>query len=471
MNIIDYEFAFDDINDGYSKVNLAKKSESDPISFDVSVGDSSIRLLKGNNLSSLQADLLDLAIAINFVDKLSLPKKLRSIHVHVSLPLRHPEIFELNSKMLQDLLYWYTEDYWSFHFQSRKSLPRESECSSSKNFDFYDFPEIVEFALWSGGLDSLAGLQTRLVDDKKKNFVLIGTGSNSIMRKTQQQVFHALSSFPHASGRLRFLHIPIEANYGDRYPHNQSHRARGIVFLLIGALSALSAGYKQLNVHETGIGAINLPLPGGVGRDHSKAVHPISLIKMEKFISNVIEEEFVICNPFLFSTKAEMCRSLEGYSYPTFETISCDRLHREKYIQCGYCSSCILRRQALASAGIKDQTKYVIPHGKRAESKHLAYWNLMNQQIVVLEKALDSSDPYDNLCMAYINDIPDIVSDVADNAVHDEGVLKERLIQLYKKYVQEWQNVAEILFSEMTLNIKDSYFLEDGKWQQMHLIN
>ena len=423
MNTFDYEFIFDDIIDGYNKVHLIKPLRSESISFDISVEDAPIRLLNGYHLTPIQADLLDLATAIHFADKLAIPKKSRSIQVHLSLPLRHPEMFKQNNTLLHDLLSWYTKDNWHFQFQAHKSKKRKSECQMGQ-LDISSSLESVEFALWSGGLDSLAGLQTRLLNSDNKNFALIGTGSNNIMRKTQKQVFQTLHFLPYASGRLRFLHIPISANYGARYSHNQSHRARGIVFLLIGAVCALSSGCKKLSVYETGIGAINLPLPGGVGRDHSKAVHPISLIKMEQFISCVINESFFIENPFVFSTKAEMCVSLKQFPHLIFETISCDRLHREKYIQCGVCSSCILRRQALLASGIKDQTKYLIPHGRRPQERHLSFWEKMNQQVTILNNALNSADPHFHLDMAY-SDLPDIVNYMAARNGGDNNAIKE----------------------------------------------
>lgn len=470
MKNFDYQFIFDDIIDGYSKVYLSKSTQSEPINFDISIGDADIQSLNGNPLSPIQADLLDLATAINFADKLAIPKKSRSIQIQLSLPLRHPEIFMQNKALLHDLLSWYTKDNWHFQFQSRKSKKRQSERFVNQ-LALPSTLEAVECALWSGGLDSLAGLQTRLLNGANENFALIGTGSNNIMRRAQQRVFQTLHYLPHASSRLRFLHVPIHANYGERYAHNQSHRARGIVFLLIGAVCTLSAGCKKLHVYETGIGAINLPLPGGVGRDHSKAVHPISLIKMEQFISSVIKESFLIENPFVFSTKAEMCASLKQIPHLIFETISCDRLRREKYIQCGFCSSCILRQQALSAAGIKDQTKYLIPHGKKPQERHLSYWKLMNQQVATLNDALNSSDPPFHLSMAYSNDLPDIINWIANRNDQNNTEIEQKIVKLYRTYVREWQGSAIFIQDDLTGVRNHEHYLEGERWRQMKLIN
>lgn len=467
----DYQFYFDDIVDGFSHVNLVDKLGSKTIDFDVSIEDNPIYFLSGRCLSTLEADLLDLATAIHFADKLAMPRKNRIISVHVILRLRNYEIFNDKNSLLQDLLSFYTGDHWTFEFRSRKSPKRQSEHPLSRQMSLPSVRDLTEFALWSGGLDSLAGLQNRLLRDGNKNFVLIGTGSNNIMRKTQQQVFQSLYYLPHSSGRMQFAHIPINGNYGGRYSQNQSHRARGIVFLLVGVACALNAGQNKLHVYETGIGAINLPYPGGVGSDHSKAVHPISLIKLERFISDVNSKAFMLENPFIFATKAEMCSSLKSTSQLIAETISCDRLHRERYIQCGFCSSCILRRQALASAGIRDQTKYLIPYGKKPQSWHLLYWQLMDKQVQKLDEDLSSPEPFFYLGKSYSSDLPDIVSNLAVRQGRDEKDIERELVRLFRTYVREWKGVANSILSTMKDNKYCEHYLEDKKWQQMQLIN
>lgn len=466
MNHYDYQFVFDDIMDQFSEVKLYCLDNSEPVSFCVSIGDSQVCLPSGKQLCSVNADLLDLATAIHFADKLALPKKTRHIRIEIILPLRNPEVFTKVTEKLKNLLFWYTSDHWSFKFITRHSRGRLSELGLNQE-KISKLPEETEIALWSGGLDSLAGLQNRLLSQFNSHFLLVGTGSNSIMQKTQQQVFRCLNTFPYASGHLSLLRVPLKAKYDKRYSKNRLHRTRGLVFLLIGAVCALVSGSDKLHVYETGIGAINLPYPGGIGRDHSKAVHPISLLNVGKFVSTIMNDEFQIENPFLFSTKAEMCCSLAENPLPIFETISCDRLHREKHIQCGFCSSCILRKQALDAAGIRDETQYLIPHGRNAESRHQIYWKKMNQQIDVLNKAIQSDNPWLRLCLQYSANLPDIVSHLAEETNCDEYTFEKKLVRLYRTYVREWRSVGYSIFEKMTEKINRS---EEERWRQMPLI-
>ncbi|MDY6804534.1 MAG: hypothetical protein SXA11_12105 [Cyanobacteriota bacterium] len=58
-----------------------------------------------------------------------------------------------------------------------------------------------------------------------------------------------------------------------------------------------------------------------------------------------------------------MCKALakDERNDLAFGTVSCDSPHRNKLAyQCGYCSSCLLRHQALSAAKIEDKTSYIV---------------------------------------------------------------------------------------------------------------
>ena len=78
----------------------------------------------------------------------------------------------------------------------------------------------------------------------------------------------------------------------------------------------------------------------------------------EDLFELVLEERVKIRNPYLFSTKAEMGRYLpsSGLLGLVRETVSCDSfpLRLLNRPQCGRCTSCILRRQALYCGGISE---------------------------------------------------------------------------------------------------------------------
>jgi hypothetical protein len=390
VDSFDYQFIFSDIVDGFSRLEMFERGTFQPKVLKVGVDDSQLRYLEQKCLPSVLADLIDLALAIYVADKLSLPKKTRSIKVGIVLPVRHPEILNALGGTLEEILEWYSQDNWVFQFIPRIAKGRAVEYPVS-HFQFVE-REFYEVALWSGGLDSLAGLCKRMELVPNSHYVLIGTGSNSIMHKTQSEVFKRVIYAGKSAKHLSLVQVPLKAEYEERLSKNRSHRARGVVFLLIGVVGALLKDSNKLLVYENGVGAINLPLPASIGRDHSKAIHPISLIRVSNFISQVIDKKFSIENPFLFETKAQMCSSLKGNPFLAFETISCDQLHRESPIQCGYCSSCLMRRQSLAAAGIKDGTRYLIPHGRNFEQRHDSYLRYILGQVALLESKFETSN-------------------------------------------------------------------------------
>lgn len=165
------------------------------------------------------------------------------------------------------------------------------------------------------------------------------------------------------------------------------------------------------------------------------------------YISNF---EFTFQNPFLFWTKAQMCGIL---AQPTtiglvFLTITCDRLRREQPMQCGCCSSCLLRRQTLAVLGIKDQTKYVVTCShthdgskRSSESNHL---RAMLYQVNSLRSLLSTVDPWYSISKQY-SVLHEIIEQMAKQESIAPSVLVEQLLQLYKRYVHEWDSVQHIV--------------------------
>jgi hypothetical protein len=148
--------------------------------------------------------------------------------------------------------------------------------------------ELSAVTLWSGGLDSLAGLYNRLSGEPSARYILLGTGSNTILHSTQQQVAVRLRSrFP---GRIRLVQIPIRLDESTALRKEPRQRSRGFVFMLLGAACAYLAGKTTLSVYENGIGAINLPFRASeVGLDHTRSSHPLSLLYMSNLVTELLE--------------------------------------------------------------------------------------------------------------------------------------------------------------------------------------
>lgn len=402
---------------------------------------------------SVVADLIDLAVAIHFADRLAF-QNLRQdqSHIYVKLPVRHPEIMntELFRSQLENLLEWATGSLWLFDFSKRSDAERSVVRQPSLPVASQD----CEVAMWSGGLDAFAGLYQRLRSHPEKSFLLFGTGGNVNVHKLQEDTEKQIRYiFPNRCTLYRF---PIGFCDSNAVRKNKITRARGVVFAMLGAACASLMGRQELCFYENGTGAINLPYrESALGLDHTRSVHPLTLLKVSDLISELLGEAFRVWNPFLFSTKSEMCQILaeDVTGRLSSQTKSCDSPHRHNISQCGYCSSCLLRRQALSAAKIEDKTRYLILHGNyspvKDPSESLRH---MLAQVETLRFLLNRPNPHEIQWEALTRKFP-ILDDIVDQCSVVEKLtaldMQSKLIRLYQKYVAEWDDVK----SQLSVNL------------------
>jgi 7-cyano-7-deazaguanine synthase in queuosine biosynthesis len=446
--IRDYTYTFSDIKNSLGHVGMSYGQESQNI--EVAIRDKHLLIRKASQMPSFVADAVDLALAVHLADRLSVPdsRSKQPCNIKIVLPVRRPEKMGQTEflEQLIETLFWYTGNYWSFEFRKRLELGRKAEIQSC--LPFYD-NQTTEVALWSGGLDSLAGLYNRLESKTAEHYTLFGTGSNNSVHQLQETIAKELrEEYKHiGNSEIKLIQVPIQLNNTKDLAKNFSQRSRGFVFLLLGAVCAYLEGQNHLYIYENGIGAINLPFRAAeIGLDHARSVHPLSLVKMGKLVSAIFNMEFEFRNPFLFYTKGQLCRGLKSKISARLiaDTVSCDRKHRNEVAsQCGYCSSCLLRRQGILSQGIEDQTKYItqIFHEGEESSKTSQSFPLkaMLRQAADLRTMFNSENIWINLVQKYPR-----LADIADLAGEQYGYKQQEmaahLIELYKKYAEEWNN-------------------------------
>ncbi|MEH2058615.1 MAG: 7-cyano-7-deazaguanine synthase [Nostoc sp.] len=246
--------------------------------------------------------------------------------------------------------------------------------------------------------------------------------------------------------RCHLLRLRIDISMQQQ---NKFSRARGVVFTLLGTACAYLMGQRILCVYENGIGAINLFYrASAVGLDHTRSVHPLTLLMVGDLVSELLGEKFQVQNPFLFWTKVQMCKALaeDGRNDLASLTMSCDSPHRKSQqpTQCGYCSSCLLRRQALAAANIEDKTPYIVLYEKRSDKDRSEAFLNMREQVRILNNLLSISGETSDRWQALTRRFSDL-EDIVDRTTAAENLLpldmRSRLIQLYQTYVAEWDTV------------------------------
>ena len=443
-----YTLDFDPISNSKGLVSFVDRSKGNEQVVDLTVDDEEFSYRVLEDVPPIIADIIDLAVAIHASDRLASQDFDQQRRLEVTLPVRHPELLGKSSVQLKltELLDWTTGSQWYFDFKMRNAPGRSLE--QQPTLPLAIAPQDSEVTLWSGGLDSLAGLYTRLQKYPDKSFVLLGSGGNNTVYARQKSVaLEVQSIFP---SRLNPLRIPIRFDKSAGKEKNKYSRARGVVFMLVGLACAYLMDRRELYLYENGIGAINLPYrASAIGLDHSRSVHPLTLLMVSEFVSELLGDNLRVKNPFLFSTKAEMCQALAKDDKKDLVplTQSCDSRHRKKSAQqCGYCSSCILRRQALSAAKIEDKTSYVVLNeGPRSKDRSLHFRN-MDEQVKTFRRLLNTSDDPTLKWKALTREFLTL-DDIVDRGAEAESLLPDKmrnpLLRLYQTYVCEWEAVRE----------------------------
>ncbi len=402
-------------------------------------------------MNALAADLIDLGVAINFADRWA-PKTndfSRTIQVH--LPVRHFGAFNEPAlhKCLEDALWWFTNDKWSFEFTRFQQIPRLSELqqplmpSSNKGI-------VTECALWSGGLDALAGLCNRIHCESAQRFLLVGASPNKRVLRVQKDVLKCLVKHLEADLHLARIRINQKGTKQLAARANKKLRSRAAVFMLLGSAYAYLEGEHTLYMYENGPGALNLPYRSSeIGLARSRAVHPNSLLAMGQLVSMILDQPFQICNPFLGWTKAEMCQVLDEMNVidTALMTESCDRPHRKGVSQCGRCSSCLLRRQSFVVAGVEDRTKYLIHEETGAERENLlrkSHLPHMMYQARSLRKIFQRDDAWEVLKYKHSTLLGDIPYRLSETDGQDTDDTVDKIVNVLRRYADEWKNPSVI---------------------------
>jgi len=187
-----------------------------------------------------------------------------------------------------------------------------------------------------------------------------------------------------------------------------------------------------------------------IGTDNSRSVNPITLIKLSKLLSKIFSTKFEIQNLAQWKTKSEICGKLKRTELISYinNTISCDNgfsRRIKKNFHCGHCTSCLLRRQALATAGLLDldlNNHYEVdifnPNKLPFELK------IMSEQIKTIRDCCDSNEPWNEL----IREFPSLVQldiELAQNSNNKEDFNRKKLLNLYSTYINEWYQFEELL--------------------------
>lgn len=275
----------------------------------------------------------------------------RDLFLHI--PVSDPHRWNGARGELIELLEFATDDSWAFDF---RLAGEEQQLTLNLASTGDESPTCV--ALFSGGLDSLAGA-LRLVDSGERP-VLASHWTTESGRTHREAVVGALRTrkpgwrFPNPS-----LHTVRAREAGDAAEYTQ--RSRGILYLSLGVGVALQAGLERLVIAENAVTSLNLEQSRqSVGAMRSRTTHPKTISLFRGLLSR-LGIDVSIDTPFFDCTKGEVAQEAiaRGGEDLAHLTVSCARglFATREQPHCGTCSQCVDRRFAGVWAGWNDATE------------------------------------------------------------------------------------------------------------------
>jgi 7-cyano-7-deazaguanine synthase in queuosine biosynthesis len=320
----------------------------------------------GEDLTKRQIDLVRISTAVHFADSWA---KRRSTfngfrQIVVSIEVLDASFWlskSVSAKLVECINFLSGGDDWEFVFTASKNVRHEQY---SKSIGKYDRDVIV--APYSGGLDSLSGLAIRADAEKGKMIVPVTVRYQSQKSRLVRDHFAELLESgivkredlaPFQAGA--FIRRRVIQQKQNARLLETTHRCRPFLFMVCAGLVAGLFSKNCVEVYESGVGAVNLPLLDGPSSYlATRSTHPYFLKLMSALMSQVNHSEIQYILPFVHNTKAEMVREvkrlgLEGLARRSFSCIV-HPLKRKGWQQCGTCPACVFRRQAMISAEIRE---------------------------------------------------------------------------------------------------------------------
>jgi hypothetical protein len=308
-------------------------------------------------------DLLRIASAIYFVDRL-VRRRRRDQQRHwsrslkVSVGVLEPDFWagDIVRECLTDTIEFLSDDTWDLSFSHD-----DQRINKEVQRPLFPIPSDARVSLYSGGLDSAAGLANCIACAPSRHELPVTVWHQPIQRKIINKQFELLGS----KGDVCITPLVVKAamiwtpELKSNFRAESSQRGRAFLFAAAGGAASAMLGGSNVELFESGIGAINLPLMSGmVGSRTTRSTHPAFLRRMSQLLGLVLERPMQFDLPFFQQTKGQVVQPAKdaGLDGLAQLTVSCVHypLRESRHKQCGVCPACIFRRQSLETAEITE---------------------------------------------------------------------------------------------------------------------
>lgn len=309
-------------------------------------------------------DILDIFATIYIHDITTVRNKNTSLNV--TIPVNNIDLWNKSVQTINSLVNFMTNyvDNWTITFEETKIKKIIKKSRLFYNNDIYTPQKI---ALFSGGLDSFAGICKELQSPPTKLF-LPGYKINNHEYHSQKVLFKDFISKIDSTTKFQVFTL------GKVKKKEPTQRTRSLLFFALGIVMARIHNKNNLELFENGIMSLNPEI--NHSRYTTKTTHPATITMMNSILkeSNI---DCIINHPFLFNTKAEMISNIPTDSLSFIkETITCGRNRQDIRFdsskkQCGACVPCILRKISMAYLGYeKYDANYDINYDQKITKKH-----------------------------------------------------------------------------------------------------
>ena len=275
-----------------------------------------------------------------------------------AIPVRNPELW--SSPPVRDALVetigFLSDDSYDFRFEKQRQ-PRPGQGY----FEFGDegggggfAPD--EILLFSGGLDSFAGVLTE-IEGGGHRAALVSHRSSPKMLADQTKLLNALEA---KIGKGQFQHVPVRLTLAEGTATELTHRTRSFLYAALGLIVAQLFGRQRLRFYENGVTSLHFPISAHVlGARATRSTHPRALAGFTELFSQILGAAFVVENPYIWKTKTDVVASIVGQGCGELIALtrSCasTRAQTTMHPHCGYCSQCIDRRFATLATIAEDR--------------------------------------------------------------------------------------------------------------------
>lgn len=303
-----------------------------------------------SKVDPLIQDLYSIALSVYVWDLQTDRSGLAPRYFSILMSVSNKDKWDGVKQHLEGTLRFLTGDTFNFYFVQGKSA--ESE------FTFQRKSEECA-ALFSGGLDSLAGFKWMV--DRNLKPILISHQSMALISGAQKELVASLQNI--VGRKLSWHQIRAAGERGSGLAEKEyTQFSRSFLYLTIGAIFALKLGIEKEFIFENGILALNIPLTQSRVYNNTRTAHPQFLVMYQELLDSLFGRHVTIENPFSTLTKGEVVSLLnsDGYRDLVKMTISCPNVTPLKWKgvavsntrHCGVCFPCIIRRIAIHSANL-----------------------------------------------------------------------------------------------------------------------